>query len=37
MDYSLEIDRGRYARFAELGQGFPYGEFVVSRILFLVR
>ncbi|MZD09701.1 hypothetical protein GTW43_32160 [Streptomyces sp. SID5785] len=37
MEYSCEIDHDLYARFAELGREFPYGEFVVSRISFLMR
>ncbi|MFJ9639914.1 hypothetical protein [Streptomyces sp. NPDC101178] len=37
MEYSCEIDRNLYARFVKLGQEFSYGEFVVSRISFLMR
>ncbi|MGW3644546.1 hypothetical protein [Streptomyces sp. NPDC000878] len=36
MECSFAIDRDRYSRFVELGQEFSYGEFVVSRISFLV-
>jgi hypothetical protein len=37
MEYSCEIDQDRYARFVELGHEFSYGEFVVSRISFLIE
>jgi hypothetical protein len=37
MEHSCEIDHDLYARFVELGHEFSYGEFVVSRISFLMR
>ncbi len=36
MEYSCPIGRVQYERFVNLGGDFSYGEFVVSRIEFLV-
>lgn len=37
VEYSCDIDRNLYTRFVKLGEEFSYGEFVVSRISFLMR
>ncbi|MFC9689122.1 hypothetical protein ACFTSF_11320 [Kribbella sp. NPDC056951] len=36
MEYSCSIQRIQYERFIELGRDFAYGEFVVSRVEYLV-